>query len=273
MNIEVLGTDIDGCEFVESAQTMVISRHGAAIALNRQLAPHQPLLIRRQNPGQTHEEGQFREVEQIAGRSSLYAYCVALVNPNLNLWGVEFPPPAEPQEALARMLLGCCHCRGPEVIYLSELVLAVFEAHQGIARYCRTCCAPTIWKQTPQEVPGHLPPPSRETSTKVESIPALPNPSQVERTRQKTRLTACVAESGHGEETVVCENMSRGGLCFRSRRCYAKGSRIEIAVPYCQGAAKIFVPGRVVYAQELPAVRLYRHGVTFQMSSKGEAAN
>jgi len=76
---------------------------------------------------------------------------------------------------------------------------------------------------------------------------------------------------GSDEELAVCENMSRGGLCFRTRRAYAQESVVEVAVPFTKGAANIFVPARVVYMQEVPAARLYRHGATYIRMAEDEA--
>jgi hypothetical protein len=62
---------------------------------------------------------------------------------------------------------------------------------------------------------------------------------------------------------VTCDDISRGGLAFRSAKRYFLGSRIEVANPYAAGAANIFVPARIVFTQELPKEGLYKYGVSY----------
>ena len=68
---------------------------------------------------------------------------------------------------------------------------------------------------------------------------------------------------GFQEEIAVCEDLSKGGLSFRSRNQYAEGSRVEVAVPFTPGAGAIFVPIRIVFSQSIPTAGLYRHGAAY----------
>jgi hypothetical protein len=43
-------------------------------------------------------------------------------------------------------------------------------------------------------------------------------------------------------ECSFCEDLSKGGLSFRSRNQYPEGSCLEVAVPYTPGTGAIFVP-------------------------------
>src|SRR6266849_4203767 len=81
--------------------------------------------------------------------------------------------------------------------------------------------------------------------------------------RVKARVLACIRRRGFQEEVAVCEDLSKGGLSFRSRNQYPEGTRAEVAVPFTPGAGAIFVPIRIVFSQALPAVGLYRHGAAY----------
>jgi len=81
--------------------------------------------------------------------------------------------------------------------------------------------------------------------------------------RVKARVLACIRRRGFQEEVAVCEDLSKGGLSFRSRNQYPEGTRAEVAVPFTPGAGAIFVPIRIVFSQGLPAVGLYRHGAAY----------
>ena len=79
-----------------------------------------------------------------------YLYGVEILDNNVDLWGIEFPPVADSNEAVARMLLECCYCHNREVIYLNGLELRAFETNRGVAHHCRSCARPEHWTQTLQ---------------------------------------------------------------------------------------------------------------------------
>src|SRR5260370_1301071 len=80
------------------------------------------------------------------------------------------------------------------------------------------------------------------------------------RSRIKARILACIRRRGFQEEVAVCEDLSKGGLSFRSRNQYPEGPRVEVAVPFTPGAGAIFFPIRIVFSQSITSARLYRHG-------------
>ncbi len=253
MPIEVIGADVKGQQFVQQTRTLAISRYGASVALDRKLAPKQELVIRRVG---INKKAEVQVVGQIDGQSDEYVYGVMLLNPSVNLWDIEFPPLAESEKAVARALLECGCCQGREVTYLNEIEFKAFVANQGIARYCRACGASTTWKQA-----------LHEALSKPE-LPSSSRPRTEDRrkeVRAKVNLTACIRQPDLDEEVVVCENISHGGLCFRSRNQYREGSRIEVAVPYSPRAANVFAPAWIVYSQELPRGDLFRHGVAYRI--------
>ena len=133
-----------------------------------------------------------------------------------------------------------------------------FNTQKGIARACSACEMPTIWIQTLDEESA----PAGVPSAQKVGLPTQPDHRQ-SAPRFLTRLTACIRAAGADPELAVCENMSRGGLCFRARRPLRVDDILEVAVPYTRGAANIYVPARVVYVQEVPGAGLYRHGAAY----------
>ena len=99
-----------------------------------------------------------------------------------------------------------------------------------------------------------LPPPSQLNTPRVERRKHL---------RTRVNFSACVRHPDRGDEIVVCEDMSRGGLRFKSKKQYYAQSLIEIAAPYTPGQTPIFVPAQIVSVQALPAEHLFRHGVAY----------
>jgi len=185
-----------------------------------------------------------------------FIYAVAILDTRIDFWEIEFPSLHKAEEALARMLMECSFCQRREVVYLNEMELKSFEVRRCVARLCKLCDSPSIW------IEAHSEPKFDE---------ALPSRSAVEerviprrnRTRIKARVLACIRRRGFQEEVAVCEDLSKGGISFRSRNKYPEGSRLEVAVPYTPGAGAIFVPIRIVFSQPLPAAGLFRHGAAY----------
>ena len=86
--------------------------------------------------------------------------------------------------------------------------------------------------------------------------------------RVKVTYSACVRHPQRGDDVVLCEDMSKGGLRFKSRRQYYAQSLIEIAAPYEPGQPAIFVPAQIVFVEELPEQQLYRYGVQYLKPTK-----
>lgn len=261
----VSGHDASGQAFEMPAQTMLINRAGAVIVLDRELKNEDQIYLRRKDPAEAHRQGFARVVGQFGRQKEGFLYGVELVDRSSDLWGIEFPPMAESDEAVARMLLECGYCRGREVIYLNELELRGFETNRGIARHCKICGVPSIWTQAPHDDEKKIA--SRATRRRPEAPGENPNEEEQrerQRLRMKTRLTACIRQQGMDDELAVCEDISPIGMCFRSKRRYDSEATIQVAVPYAPNAANIFLPARVVYSEEIPKAGLFRHGTEYR---------
>lgn len=251
--IQVSGTDVDGNAFIEEGRTLVLSRHGAAIVLRRGLNPQEVIIIRSSKT----REASARVVGQFGRRPDGYIYGVALVGENENLWGIEFPPSSQSDDAVGRLLLECRPCGTRELVYLDEFEVEVFEVSRSISRTCKRCRDTTFWREAATEATGEGRPIQADQFAEVKPLPPNPAPSlpaQEKRRhhRLRAKITALIRHSGHEEEIVTTVNVSRGGLCFRSWRSYLVGSRIDVALPYTGGPANIFVPARIVRTRQVP---------------------
>jgi hypothetical protein len=262
--LKISGTDTRGQEFSEAASTMLINRHGAVVLCKRDLAAEQRILVQRQAPSEAHRQAHARVVGQFGIQNGDFLYGIELVDPEIDLWGVEFPSIAESKEAVARMLLECSHCRRREVVYLNEMELRAFESNRGIARQCRSCGVPSIWVQAPHEDPKKIARSAKGRRDAEAAADQGEEKRQRQRVRLKTRLTACVRQKDFDDELAVCEDISPEGVCFRSKRRYDTGTQVEIAVPYSPDSGNIFLPSRVVYSEEIPKAGLFRHGTEYR---------
>jgi hypothetical protein len=85
--------------------------------------------------------------------------------------------------------------------------------------------------------------------------------------RTRVNFKACVRRPGLADDVVACEDMSRGGLRFKSNRKYFEKMLVEVAVPYSPGDQAIFVSAQIAYVQELPEQNMYRCGVMYLRST------
>jgi hypothetical protein len=263
--LKVSGTDSQGKEFSDPATTLLISQHGAVIALKRDLPAEQRIQIQRESPLEAHRKGEARIVGQFGRQQDDFLYGIELLDHATDLWGVEFPPVAQSAEAVARMLLECSYCRRREVVYLNEMELRTFEANRGIARHCKTCGVPSIWIQAPHEDPKKLARAAKARQNESAASTPIDNDQRDrKRLRLKTRLTACVRQPGTDDELAVCEDISPVGVCFRSKRRYEANAPVEVAVPYSPDSGNIFLPARIVYSEEIPKAGLFRHGTEYR---------
>jgi hypothetical protein len=118
-------------------------------------------------------------------------------------------------------------------------------------------------------------PPQRSSSAPPlptsEAPPAASAPKPENRrkhARMKVTYKACIRRSGFPDDVVTCEDMSRGGICFKSRKRYYTDIEIEVAVPYAPGGSAIFVPAKIAWVVELPSEKVFRCGVTYRMGSR-----
>jgi len=260
--IRVSGADESGVKFEVDARTVILSRNGATIVLRQNLQPDQEVRIRYPRRA---KEAVFRVVGRIGGESEGFVYGVAQLDPATDLWGIGFPPVSDAKRVVGRLLMECSQCRFQEVAYLNELEVQVFQANQAVTRPCEKCRAATLWKGVRSEYPSPGGAPPGPGAEAVEPT-LMPQPSTVGRrrnTRVNARLLACIRQAGFSDEVVMTENMSRGGLCFRSTKAYVQGSPVEVAVPFAAGGANIFVPARIAHTMQKPGDNYRRIGVAY----------
>jgi PilZ domain len=254
MPVEASWVPSGGSPITQTAETLLVSRSGGVLRLAEKLAPGQELHLRRHHDGDHWKSARARVVAEIDQEPAGYIYAIHLLEPRTDFWDIDFPSPHNAEEALARLLMECSFCQRREVVYLNELELRSFEIRKCVARICKQCDSPSIWIESQSEV--------RPEEAGLPAVEERVVPRR-NRTRIKARVLACIRRRGFQEEIAVCEDLSKGGLSFRSRNQYAEGSRVEVAVPYTPGTGAIFVPIRIVFSQALPSAGLYRHGGSY----------
>jgi hypothetical protein len=161
---------------------------------------------------------------------------------------------------LTRLVFECGTCHLLEVAHFNEIEMQVFDANHYIRRFCKTCSVATSWSQPQKDS-------SFETIKKELQLEETPMPPAAEQTvkrkyeRIATQASACIRKSDGSDEIVKCDNISRGGLCFRSPHIYLAGAQIEVSVPCSPGTGNIFIPAQIVHCH--PVGGAFRVGATY----------
>src|SRR2546430_2167396 len=256
MPVEASWATAAGATFTQTVESLLVSRNGGVLRFTEKLESGQELHLRRHLEDDQWKQARARVVAEIDEDASGFLYAVHILEPRGDFWDIDFPSPHKAEEALARLLMECSCCQRREVVYLNELQLKSFEVRKCVARHCRHCDSPSIWIETLSESPGGEGDGTRG-ATEERVVPRR------NRTRVKARVLACIRRRGFAEEVVVCEDLSKGGISFRSRNQYPEGSRVEVAVPFTPGTGAIFVPIRIVFSQAIPTAGLHRHGAAY----------
>src|SRR5437660_2852871 len=255
MDILLVGSDTEGKVFSEKTKTVLLSKHGAGIVSRYKLSAEQELILRRLD---TNKETEVRLVGQIGEESDVYTYGVAFLDTTQDFWDIQFPVPSEAEKEMRVVSLQCGSCQARETIEQSDLESDVYLVNEGIVRTCKSCGSSTYWRRAVDDASGEpvpaeiAPPEAQETAEPVEALPALPPETapvqpaaRIENKRKhirtKVNFKACIRSSAYGEDIVTFEDMSRGGLRFKSRKEYIVKTEVEVAVPYSPGTQSIFV--------------------------------
>lgn len=248
-----------GAAVKQTAETLLVSRNGGVIRLQEKLFPGQEMTLERKIEGDHSKVARARIVAEIDCDPEGFLYAIAILEPRVDFWDIDFPALHKAEEALARLLMECSFCQRREVVYLNEMELKSFEIRKCVARVCKHCDSPSIWIEAHSEADADDPRLPRNGSM-ASADRVVPRRN---RTRVKARVLACIRRRGFQEEVAVCEDLSKGGLSFRSRNHYPEGTRLEVAVPYTPGAGAIFVPIRIVSSQPIASAGLFRHGAAY----------
>jgi hypothetical protein len=284
INILLVGSDTEGKVFSEQTKTVLLSRYGAGIVSRYKLSAEQELILRRLD---TNKEAEVRLVGQIGVEGEVYTYGVAFLDSTNNFWGVHFPAPSEAEKRLRRVSLECGGCQTQETVEQSDLESDVYQINEGIVRYCKKCGSSTFWKsasEDAEEAPvmvemvqgrsvGWVP--EEEEESAPVAVAAPPEPAQAasrenrrKHVRTKVNFKACIRSFTNGDDIVTCEDISRGGLCFKSRKPYPENFKVEVAAPYTPGVPNLFAPAEIVYVQELKEEKKFRCGVVYLKNSR-----
>jgi hypothetical protein len=284
IDILLVGSDTEGKVFSEQTKTVLLSRHGAGIVSAYKLSAEQELILRRLD---TNKETEVRVVGRIGVESDVYTYGVAFLDSTQNFWGIQFPVPSQAEREMRVVSLECGRCQARETVEQSDLESDVYLVNEGIVRFCKKCGSSTFWRRASEdaeEAPAVVEmvqsrsmgwvdeqeesPAPVAVAAPPEATPSARRENRRKHVRTKVNFKACVRSFAHGDDVVACEDVSRGGLCFKSRKPYAERFKIEVAAPYTPGMQNFFTAAEIVYVQELKDEKKFRCGVVYLKSGR-----
>lgn len=127
---------------------------------------------------------------------------------------------------------------------------------------------PALTRTAPSQPSAYQDPRTTVLTAPPPPEPEAPRINRRKHPRVKVSYSALVRHPERGDDIVQCEDMSKGGLRFKSKKSYYERSLIEIAAPYVPGQTPIFVPAQIVFVQELPEQHLVRYGVAYLQAAK-----
>jgi hypothetical protein len=244
------GIDSAGQRFAENTQAFVINRRGARIISRQALAPQQRLTIRCVETGL---EAPVQVAGPIVRVAEGWHFGVALLDAEVNLWGINFPLLDGTENPAGRVFLACADCHAQEVVHLDVFELGVLAANECLTRSCKHCNDTTLWRPYGRD---------EERFPRGRAVPGSRRAIQERRApRLNLKVHARLRHSLYGEEVVSTENVSRGGFRFISHKDYPLGTIIEAAVPYSPGAANIFIPAKIVHEEACGEEGTFAYGV------------
>ncbi|HJZ65710.1 MAG TPA: hypothetical protein VKD70_15395 [Candidatus Acidoferrum sp.] len=78
--------------------------------------------------------------------------------------------------------------------------------------------------------------------------------------RTRANFTACIRANHSKEEVVECDNVCKGGLCFREPQAVRRGCRDRSRRSVFLGAARHLRPAQIRCVEQLRTLGLFRYG-------------
>jgi hypothetical protein len=172
--------------------------------------------------------------------------------------------------AAVRLLLECSGCQSTELAYLNLGEIEIFQKHKCVSRICEPCNTVTVWTQ------AELPKLQAEIASIAvdpmsgEAEPAAPQHTEDERNdpRIALRIDGCIRTIPYGEDIVQTENVSESGARFNSRRLYAGGTSVGVAIPYVRNGANVFVQARISWSHSSDTEGITKYGLVYSHAAR-----
>lgn len=244
IRIRVIANDINGVSFSEDTVTVSVNQQGARISLTHPMLPDDTILILNK---QNNIEEEFRVVgafQQVIGDRREWG--VEALNPEANIWGIEF---AQPSEALApKAIIECAACRKVVESPMSSIEYDVLLATGLISRHCDRCNETTRWRPSDQVVLPEMLKPKQTQSHFAERRKAR---------RIRLVMRVRVRNSWGVTDVAQTRDVSKNGLCFFSTKVFSVADEVSIILPFAFNQVPVETKARIIWSEVSESGRYY----------------
>jgi hypothetical protein len=260
--LRVEGTDDLGHQFEAAARTVVLNRHGARIRLQRVLKAGQTVRLANLV---NKRAADFR----VVGATEPYSekggeYAVAKLNPDVKVWGIQFPPPAESEVTTPKALVECRMCHTVALLHLTLVEVEVLESAGIFSRPCEKCQQPTPWGHAETQVAMESPPGEEEMFREAQAEAAISEANRRQHRRVSLQLPILVRDYYGGAEITKTENVSKGGFCFASEKTYQLGEAVMVICPYDPAGQNIEIRSTMARRRQIEGTNKKIYGVRYE---------
>ncbi len=252
----IKATAANGEAFQTPARTIILNQNGAQIETGHALQIGQAVrLVNLINRSETD----FRVVGSASNSSENgHFYGVECLDPNANIWDIQFPPSSEAEAGRANGLLECRICHKLALANLSPGELDVLRTAGLVAKRCDTCKAVTPFRYA--EIFSVEQEPLDESWISAAAGLAKRRAHR----RVYMQLPVGLKDPGGGLEVTKTENTSRGGFCFTSDRDYQPEQGVTLLFPEDATGQGTEMPGRIVRCQRMGGSNRKIYGVRYE---------
>jgi hypothetical protein len=240
-----MGSDATGIAFSEDTVTVSFNQQGARISLTHSLLSDDVILILNKT---NNREEEFRVVgafQQVIGDRREWG--VEALNPENNIWGVEFTLP--PEGLQPKALIECAACKKAVQSFLSSIEYDVLLAIGMISRHCDRCKETTRWRPSEQTLLPEM----------IETGPKPPAQLTEQRKARRLKLVMRIRVQNSWGVTDVAQtrDVSKAGLCFLSAQRFNVGDEISVVLPYASNQVPVYTKGRIAWSALCKGGRYY----------------
>jgi Tfp pilus assembly protein PilZ len=260
--LRVHAKDEMGRTFQADAHTILVSRHGALIHLEHPLRLGQTVQLVNQV---AKRDAHFRVVGPVSPLTEQGSdWAVESVDDKEGIWGIGFPSPPEGEAGEPKALLECQGCHAVTLSAVSFEEVDVLGTSGVLSRQCPNCGEAVPWTYALRRLAMEAPPGEVEMLSEAHAL--LTGADRREYKRVALQLPAMVRDYYGGTEVTRTWNVSKGGFCFVSEKTYLVGQGVVAVCPYQEAAEPIEVSARIVWRQDVPALRRRFYGVRYSKS-------
>jgi len=229
--------------FSEDTRTVEVNRAGGRIVLHHRVAPDDTLRIVNL---ERMTEADFRVVGMTRSAAPAFSeWGVECLDPERNIWGVEFPEPLAMGESKASAVLECQGCRKQVLTVLSLVEVGMLDSAGSLDRLCQDCGELTSWVYA--DIERRL-----KVADAAGAACAPPAPPKWDgktdrrlHRRLPLKLPVLIRNGSGVEEIAKTENVSKGGLAVVLGLMLDVGELVTVVCPYTAGGQNFEQKGEI----------------------------